>query len=177
MSYGHLTVVTGPMFGGKTTHIITATENRTDAVVFKPLMDNRYSHCEIVSHTGSSVPAIPVSMPDDLIMAEDYQLICIDEIQFFTTPYYGGDIIKAIKVILKAGRDVLVCGLDTDWQGDPFPVTASLVGMADEVVKLKAECASCGNPASKTYKKTHQGGIVELGHNDIYEARCNRHWR
>jgi thymidine kinase len=174
--YGRLTVVTGPMFSGKTSHIIGAVASRSDAIVFKPRMDTRYSGNEVVTHTGNRVAAIPVSLPDDLFPAEDHKFICLDEIQFFAPPYFGGDIIRSVKVLLKAGREVLVCGLDTDWRGDPFSVTASLAGMADEVIKLKAECASCGQPASKTHKKTRQGQVVELGNDDIYEARCNHHW-
>jgi thymidine kinase len=174
--YGTLTVVTGCMFAGKTSHIITATAGRTDAIVFKPMMDIRYAANEVVTHTGNRIAAVPVRLPDDLVQAEGHKLICLDEIQFFAEPYYGGDIIRAVKVLLKAGRDVLVCGLDTDWRGDPFPVTASLAGMADEVIKLKARCSSCGLPASKTHKKTRQGQVVELGNDDIYEARCNSHW-
>lgn len=174
--YGKLTVVTGPMFCGKTSHIIGVARDRTDAIVFKPKMDIRYSINEVVTHTGSRIEAVGVRLPDDLAPSENYKLICFDEIQFFGQPYYGGDIVRAIKVLLKAGREVLVCGLDTDWRGDAFPVTATLAGMADEVVKLQAKCSSCGSPASKTYKKTRQGDVVELGNDDIYEARCNQHW-
>lgn len=174
--YGKLTVVTGPMFSGKTSHVLAAVAYRTDAIVFKPAMDTRYATAEIVSHTGQRVDAIPVQIPDDLAPSENFKLICLDEVQFFTAPYYGGDIIRAVKVLLRAGRDVLVSGLDTDWKGDAFPVMATLAAMADEVVKLRAKCSVCGQPASKTYKKTRQGKIVELGNGDIYEARCNTHW-
>ncbi len=174
--YGKLTVVTGPMFSGKTSHILAAVAHRTDSIVFKPAMDTRYSISEVVSHTGQRVEATPVQIPDDLAPAEAYKLICLDEVQFLTSPYYGGDIIRAVKVLLRAGRDVLVSGLDTDWKGDAFPITATLAAMADEVIKLRAKCSICGHPASKTYKKTRQGQIVELGNGDIYEARCNTHW-
>lgn len=174
--YGKLTVVTGCMFAGKTSHIIASVTGRTDTIVFKPAMDVRYSTNEVVTHTGQSVPAVPVRLPDDLVASEAHKLICLDEIQFFCEPYYGGDIVRAVKVLLRAGRDVLVTGLDTDWRGDPFPVTASLSAMADEVVKLKARCSVCQQPASKTHKKTRQGQVVELGNDDVYEARCNQHW-
>lgn len=175
--YGKLTVVTGCMFAGKTTYLISACEeNRTDTVVFKPAMDIRYSENDCVSHDGSSISAIAVSSPDDLVIAESAKLICFDEVQFFTPPYFSGDISQAVKVFLRAGKDVLVCGLDTDWRGNPFLPTSLLLGMADEVVKLKARCEVCSGKASKTYKKTKAGEVVELGNNDIYSARCNKHW-
>lgn len=174
--YGKLTVVSGCMFAGKTTYLVEAVKNRSDAVVFKPRMDTRYATNEAVTHSGDRIAAIPVSMPDDLVVSPDHKFICFDEIQFFGDPYYAGDIVRAVTVFLQAGREVLVCGLDTDWRGDPFPTTAMLSAMADEVIKLTADCSTCGNPASKTHKKTRTGHVVELGNNNIYEARCNRHW-
>jgi thymidine kinase len=40
----------------------------------------------------------------------------------------------------------------------------------------RANCTVCGRPAQKTYKKSGEGGSVELGAEDKYEARCNQHW-
>ncbi len=175
--YGTLTVVTGGMFAGKTTYLINRVA-KMPAIVFKPKMDTRYSDTDCISHDGNRVSAIAVELPDELIIAEGNKLICFDEIQFFHPPYYGGDIAKAIKVFLAAGKDVLACGLDTDWKGDPFPVTGSLLAMADEVIKLRARCGVCNAAAGKSYKRTsiESNSLVELGSGDIYEARCNKHW-
>ena len=177
--YGHLTVVTGGMFAGKTTYLINTVSKNKDSIVFKPEMDSRYAHDECVSHDGHKVPAIPVSRPDQLIIGDSKSFICFDEVQFFHPPYYGGDIIQTIKIFLTAGKNVLVCGLDADWQGNPFPVTGALLAMADDIIKLKAKCSVCSHPAGKSYNKTRNSRddtIVELGHGNIYEARCNRHW-
>ena len=177
--YGKLTVVCGCMFAGKTTYLINFAKDYEDtgeAIVFRPAMDTRYSEKECVSHDGMKVKAIPVSEPNDLAEGEHAKIILFDEIQFFNPPYFNGDISRAIKVFLRAGKDVLVCGLDTDWQGNPFHTTSLLLGMADEVIKLKAKCSVCSGEASKTHKKTKTGKIVELGNTNIYEARCNKHW-
>ena len=177
--YGNLTVVTGGMFAGKTTYLINTVAKSSDCIVFKPEMDTRYSKSECVSDDGHRVEAIPVSRPDQLILGESKALVCFDEIQFFHPPYYGGDIVQSVKIFLTAGKNVLVCGLDTDWQGNPFTVTGSLLAMADDVVKLKAKCSVCQHAAGKSYNKVRKGDddtVVELGFSDIYEARCNRHW-
>ena len=177
--YGKLTVVTGSMFAGKTTYLIKACSeaaNPESVFVFKPAMDIRYSTSHCVSHDGDKVGAISVSAPTDLIVGDRAKLLCFDEIQFFNPPFYAGDIAQSIKVFLKAGIDVLACGLDSDWQGNPFVATGNLLAMADEVIKLKSRCAVCSDHASKTYKITKSGNQVELGNQNIYEARCNKHW-
>lgn len=177
--YGKLTVVTGSMFAGKTTYLIKMAEklgDSDDLVVFKPAMDIRYSTTHCVSHNGEKIQAVAASTPDDLVFGEKAKLVCFDEIQFFNPPHFTGDITRAIKVFLRAGKDVLACGLDNDWHGNPFPTTGLLLAMADETIKLKARCAICSEEASKTHKKTRQGDVVELGNGNLYEARCNRHW-
>jgi thymidine kinase len=113
------------------------------------------------------------TLPD---VPDNTEIIFIDEVQFFMEPYFHGDIVEAVRVWLSEGRQVVAAGLDMDWQGKPFVVTAKLLAMADNVIKTKANCTVCGHPAVKTYKKTPAGGSVELGSTDIYEARCNAHW-
>jgi thymidine kinase len=71
---------------------------------------------------------------------------------------------------------ITASALDMDWQGRPFPMTAALAAMADEVVKLRAHCSVCGRPATKTLKRSAEGGLVDLGGADKYEPRCNVHW-
>lgn len=171
---GKLTVITGPMFAGKTTRLIRETKKHK-AIVFKPAMDTRYSRDECVTHTGKSITAISVSSPDDIDI-EDHLTVIFDEIQFFTTDYFSGDIIKTISVLLNSGKNIIACGLDMDWQGNPFAITASLLAMADTIIKLKARCNICSEPAQRTYRKHPSIEVVELGHSDIYEARCHTHW-
>jgi thymidine kinase len=55
-------------------------------------------------------------------------------------------------------------------------MTAALAAMADEIVKLRAHCAVCGRPATKTLKRSAGGESVDLGGSDKYEPRCNDHW-
>ena len=174
--YGTLTVITGGMFAGKTTYLINTVAKNPESIVFKPAMDTRYATKSCVSHDGNQVAAIPVRFPEDLVVGETKKLICFDEVQFFHDPYYCGDITRTIKVFLNAGIDVMACGLDMDWQGDHFPVTGSLLAMADVVVKLNARCHVCAAPAAKSFKKNLDGEVIELGSSDLYEARCNRHW-
>ena len=170
-----LTLVTGPMFAGKTSHIIGNLNRYPN--VFKPSIDTRYSIGSIMTHTGQSIPATNISNPRYIgEMMKDGLLpeggLSFDEIQFFDS-----SIVTVIGDALNMGRDVLACGLDLDWQGRPFPVTAHLLAMADSVLKIKAICQVCRGPASKTFKKIADDLVVDLGASDKYEARCCNHWR
>lgn len=178
-SYGTLEVICGPMFAGKTTELLKkvlwAKNGLSQKVkVFKPAFDNRYSETEIVSHDGLRTDADSILTWQDL--DKEYDLVVFDEVQFFTDPYFTGDLIDIVSNLLMNGTNVLATGLDMDWRGRPFCVTSMLLGMADKVKKLKAVCSISGGPAGKTYKKTGGGESVELGATDLYEARSNEHW-
>jgi thymidine kinase len=192
------------MFSGKTTEslkkvLISRSLFNKNVVVFKPSFDNRYSEIEIVSHDGLKTSAhavtndidvgkkciVSVDPMDEFVAKafgvegkiENYvDLAVFDEIQFFTEPYFYGDIVRSIQYLLHKKIDVFCSGLDMDWQGNPFEVTGKLCAMADAVHKLKANCFVSGLPASKTYKVSQSGDSVELGAFDKYEARSNQHW-
>ena len=175
------------MFSGKTTEslkkvLISRSLFNKKVAVFKPAFDNRYSEIEIVSHDGLKTSAFSVnnavSVGQHTIFEGDctVDLAVFDEIQFFTEPYFYGDIVRTIQYLLHKKIDVFCSGLDMDWQGNPFEVTGKLCAMADTVQKLKANCFATGLPASKTYKVSQSGDSVELGALDKYEARSNQHW-
>lgn len=179
MAYGKLEVVCGPMFSGKSTEMlkhavwhIHGTGSRI--MLLKPAFDVRYSGTKVVNHDGIGFDAIPVTrMPD---VPADVTAVFIDEVQFCCAPHYEGDLVEDVRGLLARGIQVAVAGLDLDWQGKPFPVTAALLAMADKVFKLRSRCAVCGLDATKTFKKQRNDRRVELGQADLYEPRCNAHW-
>lgn len=180
---GELTVVAGPMFGGKSTVLLQRTlwaKNGLDrnVIVLKPSFDDRYGYQDITTHTGLQTQAIAISTwPQDLT-PEVASEVFIDEVQFFCPPMVRiPDICAHINDLLDQGVNVTCAGLDTDWKGNPWEVTAKLLAMADTVIKVTASCTVCGRPATKTHKKVPDENSVELGGTDVYEARCLDHWR
>lgn len=183
-AYGHLSVIVGPMFAGKSTEllkrILWARNGRGHAVrVYKPAFDQRYSQIEIVTHEGLASTAEAIvdwHGQIEKIQSSGTQVVFLDEIQFFADPNFQGDIVAITTQLLRSGVDVVAAGLDMDWRGAPFPISASLSAMADEVVKLRGICSVCGRPSTRSYKKTGDGDQVELGGADLYESRCTHHW-
>lgn len=179
MAYGRLEVICGPMFSGKSTELIARARKareygRVRVLAIKPRFDARYAADALQSHDRVRLEAVPVDRwPDRL---EGVDAVFADEVQFMDAPLFSGDVAEGIKGALRAGVHVVAAGLDADWRGDPFPVTARLLAMADLVHKRTAHCQACGRAATKTFKKAPNAALVELGERDLYEARCNRHW-
>lgn len=184
-----LTVIAGPMFAGKTSalirHIRAALDEGERAVVIvKPAMDTRYADAAIVTHDGVAHPALPVANEHDLFAAVAEAAarsggpvrIFVDEMQFLEAPHFEGSFHECIHALLVAGHEVTAGGLDCDWRGMPFDVSARLMAMADHVHKLTARCNVTGLPAQKTYKKMADSARVALGAADTYEARANAVW-
>jgi thymidine kinase len=170
------------MFGGKTTELLRSVlwarnGQGKQVLVVKPAFDDRYSSTSIVSHDGLETTAHSIrdwSEVDSL--AAEAEIIFFDEGQFFEPPYFADDLRLIVPRYLRMGKTVFVNGLDMDAHGEPFPIIAHFLAMADEVVKLKAFCSICGRPATKTFKTVRDDKKVELGAAGLYEPRCNEHW-
>ena len=61
---GWVEVITGPMFAGKTEELMRRVKRMEYAIknyiVFKPIIDNRYSEDEVVSHNKKKASAINI---------------------------------------------------------------------------------------------------------------------
>jgi thymidine kinase len=173
MKYGHLTLICGPMFSGKTGFLIERiTADGSAKIVLKPAMDVRFSDTELVSRSGRRIIAQPINAwPVDQM--DDVETVYLDEVQFMEDPYFAGDLITDVRQALDRGQDVIASGLDLDFQGELFAVTAKLAAMADVVIKLTARCTTCGDVASKSLRRDSSTDRVQLGDSEKYEAACN----
>lgn len=180
--HGRLEIVCGPMYAGKSTEILkrilwARNGEGKDVLVLKPAFDDRYGRSVVRSHDGLSADATPIrSWAEAEEAAAKAVAVFIDEVQFLAPPAFDGDLPEIVRGLLDRGVDVVCTGIDMDWSGRPFAVTAALLAMADRVVKLTANCTLCGREASKTFKLRPDGERVALGAQDAYQARCNGHW-
>ncbi len=175
--HGKLTVITGPMFSGKTEKLIRLIRQESDSgksiEVFKPKVDDRYAEDRIVSHSKLSVPAKPLLNPsseqanEHLVTVASVNLVAFDEVQFF-----GRWVVEETSYLLQRGIDVMTSGLDLTFQGHPFGVMPDLLCLADVVYKLSATCARCGLPANRSFRTAPWEGAVLVGGSESYEPRC-----
>jgi len=169
---GWIEVICGAMFSGKTEELIRRLKRARIAnlktEIFKPALDNRYHELNVVSHDANFIVSQPVSNAKTiLMMAQDMDVIGIDEAQFF-----DNDICHVCETLALNGTRVIVAGLDMDYTGKPFGYMPQLLAIADYVTKLHAICVHCGNIANFSYRKTKHSDQVVLGETDVYEPRC-----
>lgn len=176
---GKLTVVCGSMYAGKSEELIRLARRslyaKKKVQVFKPSIDDRYHQTMVVSHMGvqhEAETAVNVAELSAKVKKET-QVLLIEEVQFFEPL-----IVEFLVQHADRGVDVIVAGLDQDFRRQPFGPMPALLAAADEVIKLRAICMKCGNPASHTYrmvdgKPAHwDDPIVLIGATESYEARC-----
>ncbi len=175
---GWIEAVVGSMFSGKTQELIRrlrlAAIARQKVQVFNSRLDTRYAKNHIVSHDLAKTPSEPVSKAKEILtkIRPDTQVVGIDEVQFF-----GEDVVDVCEKLADQGRRVIVAGLDQDFRGVPFPVTARLMAVAEFVTKNLAICSVCGSPANRSQRLSVSKKRIEVGQSDKYEARCRRCFR
>jgi thymidine kinase len=172
---GWIEVVCGPMFSGKSEELIRRLRRariaRKRVQVFKPSIDDRYSHDEIVSHGDQRMKSDPVAAARDILAKIDWrtQVVGVDESNFF-----GPDLVEVASQLADTGKQVIVAGLDTDYLGRPFSPMPELLCLAESITKTLAICMRCGNPAKHTQRLVESHDLIVVGAAGMYEARCRR---
>lgn len=169
---GWIEVICGSMFSGKTEELIRRLKRveiaHLKAEIFKPSLDTRYDEQRIVSHDENKIMSTPVDNSQTiLLLAQDVDVVGIDEAQFF-----DDQITAVCEALALKGMRVIVAGLDMDYRGKPFGQMPNLLAVADYITKLHAICVVCGNIANVSYRKVNTSGQVLLGEKDFYEPRC-----
>ena len=171
---GWIEVICGSMFSGKTEELIRrltrARIAKLNIQIFKPALDTRYHHENIVSHSDLAIPSIPVQTASQILpLAGECDVVGIDEAQFFDT-----DIVSVCIDLANRGKRVIVAGLDMDFAGNPFGCIPQLMSVAEYVTKVHAICVVCGDLAQYSYRLVPSQERVLLGETESYEARCRR---
>lgn len=199
---GWFTFHYGGMYGGKTATLIEDAKRLAEiahrkTVFFVPRIDMRRSRSKVVSLSGTTAPAIQVDDPFEILkrmVVWRTEEVFVDEVQFFRqrTIQDGIEdwsIVFVIKDLLAHGVNVHAAGLNTNFLGHPFPPTTDLMGLANDLVRHRALCSACGDPADWSLrlvdgKPVGPGAdlIVVAGTEkergmtgETYEARCSAH--
>jgi thymidine kinase len=178
---GRIELIVGPMFSGKSEELIRRLKRariaRQRVTCYKPDIDLRYHRTAIASHSSHTHDACTVTNIEALKAAllpgiHDIDVIGIDEAQFF-----DDTIIPLTVELVHLGKRVLIAGLDTTFNAEPFGPIPALMAIADEVAKLSAVCMVCGAPAIHTQRLGQSQERVLVGAAGLYEARCRTHFQ
>ncbi len=161
------------MFSGKTEELIRRLKRcmiaRRGVQVFKPRIDKRYSHSEIVTHCNLRMPSECIESGEEIIdrLDSETQVVGVDEAHFFGEP-----LVQIATQLADSGVQVIIAGLDTDYMGRPFPPMPDLLALAESITKMLAICIRCGAPAKHTQRLVESEELIFVGAVDSYEARC-----
>jgi thymidine kinase len=160
------------MFSGKTEELIRRLNRariaRQRVEIFKPKIDTRYDEVNVVSHNENSILSTPVSSSEQiLLLANEVEVVGIDEVQFF-----DNEIVDVCNKLAGQGIRVIVAGLDMDFNGKPFGPMPALMATAEYVTKVHAICIRCGNLAQYSFRKGSDKKLVLLGETESYEPLC-----
>ena len=169
---GGIAVVCGSMFSGKTEELIRRMKRaqfaKQKVEIFKPTIDVRYSEKDVVSHDNNVIQSTPVdSSQNILLLADDIDVVGIDEAQFFDM-----GIVDVCNQLASRGIRVIVAGLDMDYKGVPFGPMPALMAIAEDVYKTHAICVHCGDLAYISHRLVSSEKRVLLGETESYEPLC-----
>lgn len=169
---GWIEVICGSMFSGKTEELIRRLKRaqiaKLKVEIFKPSVDVRYDETAVVSHDANSIPSTPVDNSNNImILAQDVDVVGIDEAQFFDE-----GLPDVCNYLAQRGIRVIVAGLDMDFLGKPFGPIPALLAIAEYVTKVHAVCMKCGSLAQFSHRFAVSNKRILLGEKESYQPLC-----
>lgn len=177
------------MNAGKSTVLLQSSYNYHErgmhTMLFVPAVDTRAGGGRIQSRIGLHADAMRLPADENVFehvksahAAQPVACVLVDEAQFLTRP----QVEQLTDVADRLGIPVLCYGLRTDFQGQLFPGSGALLGLADNLIELKTIC-HCGRKATMNLRvgpdgrAVKEGAQVEIGGNERYVAMCRRHYK
>lgn len=104
--------------------------------------------------------------------------VLVDEAQFLSP----AQVWQLSRVSDELGVPVMTYGLRVDFRGEPFPGSATLLAIADDLREIRTIC-HCGKKATMVIRRTEDGTVVtdgdqvQIGGDETYVSLCRVHWR
>jgi len=172
MEYSYLELIIGPMFSGKTSHLINThnelQKNNIPSIAINYIDDKRYSDTMLSSHDKVMIPCFQTKNLFDLENDEKFQgqlnkinTILINEGQFFE------DLLEfVLKYLEEYKKNIYVCGLDSDFKRNTFGKMLNLIPHANNIIKLKSTCNSCNKKnAMYSHRITNEDNQIIISSN------------
>jgi thymidine kinase len=168
------------MNAGKSTAMLQVAHNYEEqgqAVrLFTAAIDSRYGVGKVTSRLGPQREVETFDAGTDFLAdAPKVACLLIDEAQFLSTL----QVQQLHQLAQVKGVPVICYGLRSDFRGDPFPGSAYLLALADDIEELKNIC-TCGKKATMNVrvddhgKRIREGEQVSIGGNESYRQACGR---
>ncbi|OQR74828.1 thymidine kinase [Tropilaelaps mercedesae] len=181
---GHIQLILGPMFSGKTTELMRRMRRykvaNLSCLVVKYAKDNRYDVHNVMTHDQASMTAVKATALVNIDNeAEMHDVIGVDEGQFSMQCIYAGvlifqfsDVVAFAERMASKGKVVIVAALDGTFQRKGFANILELVPYSESVIKLQAVCMMCYRGAAFTKRTGNETEVEVIGGAEKYMAVC-----
>lgn len=176
-------IFVGPMFGGKTTKLLSAVDRyqyqKRAIYTFKPRIDQRYAKEKIVTHWGGELNAILIPDANGIweflanvgASPREQPVIAVDE------AFMLADAGIVLPELFKQGATIIASTLQISSDGTAYPEVTGFMPYATKVEVCPAVCTVCGSDAHYTEKiggRVDHG--IEVGGAEMYHPRCFNHF-
>lgn len=168
------------MNAGKSTALLQVAHNYEEqgqhVKLYTAKIDDRYGVGLITSRLGPQRQVDTFDADTNFLeSAPKVACILVDEAQFLSKEQVG-----QLHQLAQVRRVPVICyGLRSDFRGDPFPGSAYLLALADDLEEIKNIC-SCGKKATMNVRldaegrPVKEGEQVSIGGNESYRQACGR---
>jgi len=181
-----ITLVIGPMWSGKTFHVIRLARRYRaigkNVLFVDHVSDDRYHSdknalTHVISHDGLMEKSVFVEKLHDILSMKDYisaDVVIIEEGQFFP------DLFNFVTTESdKLEKEFIVSGLAGDFQRKEIGQMLLLIPHAEIVEKLNGLCSECadGTQGCFTRRKVSVGKVDQIlvGGKESYQCVCRKH--
>ena len=180
---GSITLVTGPMWSGKTSEMYKMLnmyqgvlgENDIILIRFDKSSD-RNEEDRVVVGLDKRIKIINTTELNLSLLVgiiDQVKVIGIDEGQFF-----GGLRGFCLALADTYLKKVIVSGLNGDFKREEFGEISSLLPVCDEIILKHSLCSECkdGTPGIFSMRVSSNDQQIEIGGCDVYKTVCRKHY-
>ncbi|HEX8787656.1 MAG TPA: thymidine kinase [Telluria sp.] len=168
------------MNAGKSTSLLQVAHNYEEqgqkVMLYTAKIDDRYGVGQITSRLGPQRQTDVFDRDTNFLEnAPEVACVLVDEAQFLTT----AQVQQLHQLAQVRGVPVICYGLRSDFRGAPFPGSAYLLALADDIEEIKNIC-TCGKKATMNIRvdaqgrRIREGEQVSIGGNESYRQACGR---
>lgn len=168
------------MNAGKSTALLQVAHNYEEqgqeVKLYTAAIDDRYGVGLVTSRLGPQRQVDTFDTTTDFLAGTpSVGCVLVDEAQFLTP----AQVQQLHQVAQVRGVPVICYGLRSDFRGEPFPGSAYLLALADDIEEIKNIC-TCGKKATMNIRvdaegrRIKEGEQVSIGGNESYRQACGR---
>ena len=164
-------IFTGPMFGGKTSRMLSLLERaryqNRKIILYKPEKDDRYSSNAVTSHNGITWESKNITKGEDIYQdlkcePYSYDIIAVDE------AFMIKGISKVLIKLFKKNYTIYVSSIQLSAKQKPFKEIKELMPWATKIEVCPAVCPYTGLDAYYTMSKSKTPNIMVGGANNYF---------